>query len=222
MTETAVSTSDDHAACLDRQPGATPAARGTSRPGLILALVLVGQFMALLDVAIVNVAAPSLQTDLGSSGAALQLVVSGYTIAYAVLLITGARLGERLGFSRVFLAGLGAVHRWPRSPARWRRRPTRLIGFRLAQGAGSALMVPQVISLIQRTFTGPARVKALGAYTAVAVLRHGRRPGRRRAAGQRRPVRHRLARGLRGQRADRCRPPPARRSPPPPLPRYAA
>jgi hypothetical protein len=52
---------------------------GTSRPGLILALLLVGQFMALLDVAVVNVAAPSIESELGSSGAALQLVVSGYT-----------------------------------------------------------------------------------------------------------------------------------------------
>jgi MFS family permease len=141
------------------------ATHGTSRPGLILALILVGQFMALLDVAVVNVAAPSVQSELGSSGAALQLIVSGYTIAYAVLLITGARLGERLGFSRVFLAGLGlftvsslACSLAPSTSA--------LITFRIVQGAGAALMVPQVISLIQRTFVGPARVKALGAYTA--------------------------------------------------------
>jgi MFS family permease len=142
------------------------ATRGTSRPGLILALLLVGQFMALLDVAIVNVAAPSMKAELGSSGAGLQLVVSGYTIAYAVLLITGARLGERLGFSRVFLVGLGlfttASLACTLAPS-----TSTLIGFRLAQGVGSALMVPQVISLVQRTFVGAARVRALGAYTAV-------------------------------------------------------
>ena len=101
------------------EPDAT---HGTSRPGLILALILVGQFMALLDVAVVNVAAPSVQSELGSSGAALQLIVSGYTIAYAVLLITGARLGERLGFSRVFLAGLGL---FTASSLASRRRPAR-------------------------------------------------------------------------------------------------
>lgn len=141
------------------------ATRGTSRPGLILALVLVGQFMALLDVAVVNVAAPSIESELGSSGAALQLVVSGYTIAYAVLLITGARLGERLGFTRVFMGGLGVFTAASLACA---LAPTTssLIAFRVIQGVGSALMVPQVISLIQRTFTGPARVKALGAYTA--------------------------------------------------------
>jgi MFS family permease len=156
MTETAVGTT----------PLAEPGTRSQSRPGLVLALVLVGQFMALLDVAIVNVAAPSLRAELGSSGAGLQLVVSGYTIAYAVLLITGARLGERVGFSRVFLAGLGVFTAASLACALAPNTST-LVGFRLAQGVGSALMVPQVISLVQRTFVGAARVKALGAYTAV-------------------------------------------------------
>src|SRR4051794_20434469 len=61
-----------------------------SRPGLLLGLILVGQFMALLDVAIVNVAAPGIGAELHASGSSLQLVISGYTISYAVLLITGA------------------------------------------------------------------------------------------------------------------------------------
>jgi MFS family permease len=122
--------------------------------------------MALLDVAIVNVAAPTIRTDLSASGSSLQLVISGYTITYAVFLITGARLGERWGYSRVFQAGLGlftlaslACGLAPDVGA--------LIGFRLLQGVGSALMVPQVMSLIQRTHVGAARVRALGAYTAV-------------------------------------------------------
>src|SRR4051812_27374140 len=85
------------------RPAPTP-----TRPGLLLALVLLGQFMALLDVSIVNVAVPGIRTDLGASGAALQLVVAGYTIAYAVLLITGARLGARHGYSRLFRIGLAA------------------------------------------------------------------------------------------------------------------
>jgi MFS family permease len=158
-----ITTTSAERAALEQSGAAT---RGTTRPGLILALVLVGQFMALLDVAVVNVAAPSIESELGSSGAALQLVVSGYTIAYAVLLITGARLGERLGFTRVFLTGLGLFTTASLACALAPTTST-LIGFRIVQGAGSALMVPQVISLIQRTFVGPARVKALGAYTAV-------------------------------------------------------
>jgi hypothetical protein len=61
------------------------------RPGLVLAVVLIGQFMAVLDASIVNVAAPSIHDSLRASGAGLQLVVAGYTITYAVLLVTGAR-----------------------------------------------------------------------------------------------------------------------------------
>ncbi|MGW4898426.1 MFS transporter [Kitasatospora sp. NPDC004240] len=149
-----------------RPPAVTPPPARAARPGLILALVLCGQFMAVLDTSIVNVAVPSIRTDLGASGAALQLVIAGYTIAYAVLLITGARLGARFGFSRLFQLGLAvftaASLACGLAPATgW------LIGFRVLQGAGSALMVPQVMSLVQRTFTGAARVRALGLYSAV-------------------------------------------------------
>src|SRR5579862_1510800 len=76
------------------------------RPGLVLAIVLIGQFMAVLDASIVNVAAPSIHASLHASGASLQLVVAGYIITYAVLLVTGARLGDILGHRRVFLGGL--------------------------------------------------------------------------------------------------------------------
>jgi len=122
--------------------------------------------MALLDVAIVNVAVPTIRTDLHASGAALQLVIAGYTIAYAVLLITGARLGARFGYSRLFQYGL--VGFTAASLACGLAPNTgSLIGFRLLQGVGAALMVPQVMSLIQRTFTGAARARALGLYSAV-------------------------------------------------------
>jgi len=64
------------------------------RRWLMLAVLLLGQFMGLLDVFIVNVAMPAIGVDLHASGASLQLVVGGYTVAYAMLLITGARLGD--------------------------------------------------------------------------------------------------------------------------------
>ncbi|MFI6847436.1 MFS transporter [Kitasatospora sp. NBC_00085] len=147
--------------------GTTPGP--ATRPGMLLALVLCGQFMAVLDVSIVNVAVPTIRTDLHASGAALQLVIAGYTIAYAVLLITGARLGARYGYSRLFQLGLAAFTAASLAcglaPATgW------LIGFRLLQGAGSALMVPQVMSLLQRTFTGAARTRVLGLYSAVLAV----------------------------------------------------
>ncbi|MEU0529370.1 MFS transporter [Amycolatopsis tolypomycina] len=141
------------------------AARPGRRPWFMLAVLLLGQFMALLDVTVVNVAMTDIRTDLHASGAALQLVVSGYTVGYAMLLITGARLGELFGRRRLFVTGVllftGCSLLCGFAPD-----PTTLIVARIAQGAGSALMMPQVISVIQAQFSGPARARALSAYTA--------------------------------------------------------
>ncbi|MEU9883909.1 MFS transporter [Sphaerisporangium sp. NPDC051011] len=134
--------------------------------GWLLGIVLVGQFMATLDVSIVNVAAPTIRTDLATSGSGLQLIISGYTIAYAMLLITGARLGGLSGPRRLFLLGL-AVFTAASLACGLAGSEGALIAFRLVQGAGSALMVPQVLSMIQLHFTGAARARALGAYSAV-------------------------------------------------------
>ncbi|WP_461076331.1 MFS transporter [Streptomyces deserti] len=131
--------------------------------------MLAAQFMALLDVFIVNVAAPTIGTELNASGADLQLVVAGYAITYSVLLITGARLGDRFGHGRVHLAGL-ALFTAASLACGLAQGAAELIVFRLVQGAGSALMIPQVLSLIQRAFTGEARAKALGAYSAVLAV----------------------------------------------------
>ncbi|MGW4274432.1 MFS transporter, partial [Streptomyces seoulensis] len=135
----------------------------------MLATVLAAQFMALLDVFIVNVAAPTIGADLHASGADLQLVIAGYAITYSVLLITGARLGGRFGPGRVHLAGL-ALFTAASLACGLAPGITELIVFRLVQGAGAALMIPQVLSLIQRAFTGEARVRALGAYSAVLAV----------------------------------------------------
>ncbi|MGX1547121.1 MFS transporter [Streptomyces adustus] len=131
--------------------------------------MLAAQFMALLDVFIVNVAAPTIGSDLHASGADLQLVIAGYTITYSVLLITGARLGDRLGHGRVHLAGL-ALFTAASLACGLAQGATELIAFRLVQGAGSAVMIPQVLSLIQRSFTGEARMRALGVYAAVIAV----------------------------------------------------
>ncbi|WSB81759.1 MFS transporter [Streptomyces sp. NBC_01186] len=136
------------------------------RPGWLLAIVLTGQFMSLLDTFIVNVAAPDLRADLHASGSGLQLVVAGYTIAYAVLLITGARLGGVMGHARIFLGGL-AVFTAASLACGLATGAGSLIAFRLVQGTGAAMMLPQVLSLIQRTFTGASRGRALGVYAAV-------------------------------------------------------
>ncbi|MFD3618197.1 MFS transporter [Streptomyces sp. NPDC058676] len=150
-------------------PAISKAAATDNRARPLLALVLAAQFMALLDVFIVNVAAPTIATDLHASGGDLQLVIAGYAITYSVLLITGARLGDRFGHGRVHLAGL-ALFTVASLACGLAQGSAELIVFRLVQGAGSAVMIPQVLSLIQRTFTGEARMKALGAYSAVLAV----------------------------------------------------
>lgn len=147
-------------------PRTTKPGRAGPRPGLLLATILTGQFMALLDVFIVNVAAPTIRTDLHASGASLQLIIAGYTIAYAVLLITGARLGDLFGHRRLFVTGL-ALFTVASLACGLAQNTGELIGFRLVQGTGSALMIPQVLSLLQLTFSGEARTRAMSVYSAV-------------------------------------------------------
>lgn len=140
-----------------------------NRPRLLLAVLLTALFMAALDVFIVNVAAPTIGSGLHASGADLQLVIAGYAISYSVLLITGARLGDRLGHARVHLAGV-ALFTTASLACGLAQGATELIVLRMVQGAGAALAIPQVLSLIQRTFTGAARARALGAYSAVLAV----------------------------------------------------
>ncbi|RBQ19079.1 MFS transporter [Spongiactinospora rosea] len=138
----------------------------TGRSGGLLAVILLGQFMAILDATIVTVAAPAIRADLESSGAALQLVVAGYTIVYAMLLITGARLGRRFGHRRLFQAGL-VLFTAASLACGLAATTAQLIAFRLFQGAGAALLVPQVLSLIQLTLDGAARARAFSVYSSV-------------------------------------------------------
>src|ERR1043165_7038807 len=119
----------------------------TRASGLLLAITLVGQFLAILNVNIVNVATPTIEADLHSSGAGLQMIVAGYTIVYAVLLITGARLGDLHGYRKACLAGL-AFFTITTLAAGLAPTTGTLVAARLAQGAGAALMMPQVMTLI--------------------------------------------------------------------------
>ncbi|MEU4346186.1 MFS transporter [Streptomyces sp. NPDC023838] len=135
----------------------------------MLVVMLGAVFMALLDSTIVNIATPTIRTDLHTSGSALQLIVSGYTIAYATLLVTGARLGARNGFRAMFLFGIItftaaslACGLAPNSAV--------LIGARLVQGIGAAMTMPQIYSLIQLHFEGAARARALSLYAATISL----------------------------------------------------
>ncbi|GAA3244531.1 MFS transporter [Dactylosporangium siamense] len=126
-------------------------------------VLLVGPFMAQADATIANVATPSIRDDLGASGPLLELVVGGYLIAFAVLLITGARLGQTYGYRRVFLLGVGlftvASLLCGLAP-----NPTTLVLARVLQGIGAALMFPQTLTGIQLNFYDDARARAIGLY----------------------------------------------------------
>jgi MFS family permease len=168
MTDTVVSGRSPAAHSRDMPASGAPGRESSRRgvPAVMLAIVLTAQFMALLDTSIVNVGIPTIQASLRASGASLQLIVAGYTIAYAVLLVTGARLGDILGHRRVFLTGLAI---FTLSSLICGLAPTAgwLIALRFVQGVGAATMIPQVLSLIQRTYQGAARTRAMSIYSAV-------------------------------------------------------
>jgi MFS family permease len=145
---------------------ARPAQHRAANPRATLAIVLTGQFMALLDASVVNVAAPSIHASLHASGAGLQLVIAGYVITYAVLLVTGARLGDIVGHRTMFLFGV-ALFTLASLGCGLAGSTGLLVVLRFVQGVGAAAMIPQVLSLIQRSFPGPARARPMRMYAAV-------------------------------------------------------
>jgi predicted MFS family arabinose efflux permease len=134
-----------------------------------LVIVLVGQAMASMDASILIVATPSLRADLHASDAQLQLVVATYTIAFATLVVTGARMGDLVGRRRAFLTGL-AGFTLASLAGGLAPTPATLIVARAFQGAAAALMTPQVLSIIQLEFQGETRARAIGAYSLILAV----------------------------------------------------
>ncbi len=130
------------------------------RRWVALPVVLVATFMGLFDVFVVNVAAPDIQKDLHASSADLQLVVGGYSFAYAALLVTGGRLGDRFSYRRLFLGGM-ALFTAASIGCGLAGEPSLLVVSRLAQGFAAALMVPQALALITALFPPGERHRAL-------------------------------------------------------------
>ncbi len=125
-----------------------------------LPVILVATFMGLFDVFVVNVAAPDLQRDIHASASDLQLVVGGYAFAYAALLVTGGRLGDRYSYRRCFIGGM-ALFTAASVGCGLAGTASELIASRVAQGLGAALMVPQVFALITALFPPAERHRAL-------------------------------------------------------------
>ena len=131
---------------------------------VVAAVVLAANVMDLLDATIVNVAGPSIRHDLGGGAATLQWLSAGYTVAFAVLLIAGARLGDIFGRRRLFLVGSAGFTLFSAASA---AAPTIgvLIAFRALQGAFGALMIPQGFGLMKQVFTDDAELdRALGLF----------------------------------------------------------
>ena len=139
------------------------------RRWVILALVLMAECMDLLDGTIVNVAAPTIRTDLHSSTSSLQWVIGGYALAFAVGLITGGRLGDIYGRKRLFV--LGALGFVAASVAcAFAVSPTMLIACRLAQGGAAALLIPQGLGIIRDAFPPAEQGSAFAVFGPVIGL----------------------------------------------------
>ena len=198
----------------------------STRKNWILALCCLAQFMVVLDVAIVNVALPSIRRDLGFSSVDLQWIVNAYTLTFAGFLLLGGRAADLLGPRRVLIAGL-ALFAVASLAGGLSTGQAQLVAARALQGLGGAVVLPATLSIITTTFAeGAERNRALG------ILGCDGRPGRQRGRAPRRrahgvprlavdPLRERPDRDRRGRRRLRAAPAHRARSrrPPPARPR---
>jgi MFS transporter, DHA2 family, methylenomycin A resistance protein len=140
------------------------------RRTLVLVVMCAGMFLVLLDVTIVNVVLPSVRADLGASVAGLQWVVVGYAVPLAALMLACGDLGDRAGHRRVVLAGL-AVFAAGSLAAGLAANEAWLVGARLVQGVGAALLLPGTMAVITRAFPDAReRARALGVWAAISSL----------------------------------------------------
>src|SRR3954467_14232903 len=143
---------------------------GTRRKWYALALLCTVQFMVVLDIAVVNVALPSIQTDLGFSQENLQWVISAYALLFGGFLLLGGRAADLLGRRRVFMVGI-VVFSIASLLSGFAWSEGALIGARATQGLGAAIISPAALSILTTTFAeGPERNTALGAWGAVGAF----------------------------------------------------
>src|SRR5258708_6570282 len=151
-----------------RMTGSTIAAPADNKRWFGLAVLVAAQFMVVLDIAIVNVALPTIKTDLHFSRGGLQWVVPAYSILVGGVLLLGGRTADLLGRRRLFMAGLTLFTvsslldglAWSEAS---------LIAFRAAQGLGAAMLAPAALSILMTTFQeGRERNLALGIWGAVS------------------------------------------------------
>jgi EmrB/QacA subfamily drug resistance transporter len=143
-----------------------PAAESRRR-SLVLGLCCIAQFMVVLDISIVNVALPAIQSDLGFTGPNLQWAVNAYTLTFAGFLLLGGRAGDLFGRREVFAFGLGLFALASLAGGLAESQAT-LLAARAAQGLGGAIVAPASLSILATTFTeGAERNRALGLWGAM-------------------------------------------------------
>lgn len=143
--------------------------RGQRSPWLVLGVLCLGQSVVLLDTTIVNVAIPSMISDLGASLEKILWVNNAYLLAYAVLLVPAGRLGDVVSPRTLFLAGL-ALFTAASTACGLAQDPTQLIAARGVQGIGAALMTPQSLALISTLFEEGRRGAAFGVWGSIAGI----------------------------------------------------
>jgi EmrB/QacA subfamily drug resistance transporter len=139
------------------------------RNGWTLGIVSVALFMVVLDNLVVSVALPTIHRDLGASIQSLEWTVNAYVLAYAVLLLTGAALGDRFGRKRMFLVGLG-VFTAASAAAALAPSTGLLVAARAVQGAGAAMVTPLTLTLLAEAFPQEKRGLAIGVWSGVSGI----------------------------------------------------
>ncbi|MHC0432195.1 MFS transporter [Streptomyces sp. O3] len=155
-----------HAPSDTRQPASV---KKTAPMWAVVLAACAGQFLVVLDVSVVNTALPSMRADLGMSAIGLQWVVNAYAIAFAGFMLLGGRAGDLFGRKRMFLLGLGlftaASLAGGLAQVEWQ-----LLAARAVQGLGAAVLAPSTLTILTSAVPeGPARVRAIGTWTAVGA-----------------------------------------------------
>ena len=139
------------------------------RPLWTFAIVSVALFMVVLDNLVVTTALPSIRAELGGGLQALEWTVNAYTLTFAVLLLTGAALGDRFGRRRMFVIGLG-IFTLASAGAALAPSTGALIAARALQGAGAAIVTPLTLTLLSTAFPPEKRGLAIGAWSGISGL----------------------------------------------------
>jgi EmrB/QacA subfamily drug resistance transporter len=145
----------------------TPTAQPSQRWTLVAAIL--GSSMAFLDGAVVNVALPALQQELGATASQAQWVIESYALFLAALLLVGGALGDRFGRRRMFMAGV-ALFTLAAAGCALAHSAQQLIAARAVQGIGAALLVPGSLALISATFPQAQRGRAIGTWSAFSGI----------------------------------------------------